>query len=73
MSSYSKLIREATGVTDQKSLDQIEEILRQDVFHSTLDWQSRAQLMKGAKEALELWKDMKKHKIISRALARING
>jgi len=33
---------------------EVEDIMRHDIFHSTLDWQSRAQFDKGAREAYEL-------------------
>lgn len=52
MSHYHKLITEATGETDPQRLADIEESMRQDVFHSTLDWQSAAELRKGAKQAV---------------------
>ena len=34
---------------------EIEDYMRHDIFHSTLDWQTLAQLKKAAKEA---WKDI---------------
>jgi hypothetical protein len=51
---YQKLISEATGVTDPEDLAEIEDCMRNDIFHSTLDWQTRAQLMKGAREAWQV-------------------
>jgi hypothetical protein len=53
MNFYQDLIVKATGAhkTDAKY---IEDIMRNDIFHSTLDWQSRAQLMRAAKQAMEL-------------------
>lgn len=51
---YQKIIMEATGC-DEKDVENVETILRQDVFHSTLDWQTREQLVKGAKEAYEIY------------------
>ncbi len=32
----------------------IEEIMRNDIFHSTLDWQTRTELRRGARQAAEL-------------------
>ena len=54
MRGYQKTISEVTGITDEKKLAQIEEIMREDIFHSTLDWQTMAQFAKGAREAVEL-------------------
>jgi hypothetical protein len=54
MSHYSKLITEATGETNPQRVADIEESMRQDVFHSTLDWQSADQLRQGAKIAVEI-------------------
>lgn len=53
MNGYQKLIHEATGETDVRRLAEIEEIMRQDIYHSTLDWQSRADLMDAARLAVE--------------------
>ena len=50
-SLYWDTITEATGVTDPKTLGQIEDVMRHAIFHSTLDWQTHAQLMKAAKQA----------------------
>ena len=54
MSHYSKLITEATGETNPQRVADIEESMRHDVFHSTLDWQSADQLRQGAKIAVEI-------------------
>ena len=54
MSHYSKFITEETGETDPKRLADIEELMRHDVFHSTLDWQSADQLRQGAKQAVAI-------------------
>lgn len=53
MSFYRDLIIKATGVSE-KDAGYVEEIMREDIFHSTLDWQSRRQFVQGAKEAVEL-------------------
>lgn len=45
-----RLIREATdAATDDVA--RIENIMREDIFHSTLDWQTREQLADAAREA----------------------
>ena len=46
----SELIQESTHAPAQ-DVPMIERIMRSDVFHSTLDWQSREQLIAGAREA----------------------
>jgi hypothetical protein len=51
---YAKTISEATGVTDAEDLADIEDCMRHDIFHSTLDWQTREQLKRGAREAWQL-------------------
>jgi hypothetical protein len=51
MTGYAALIAEATGVTDPADLREIEDVMRHDVFHSTLDWQSRDVFIAGAVEA----------------------
>jgi len=53
MSPYLQVIIEATAVSG-KDAEYIEDIMRNDIFHSTLDWQSRAQLVRAAKEAAGL-------------------
>ena len=54
MSHYSKFITEATGETDPQRLADIEESMRKDVFHSTLDWQVADHLRWGAREAVKI-------------------
>ena len=55
MSFYQGLIIKATGV-NEKEAAYVEDIMREDIFHSTLDWQSRAQFVRGAREAVEMLK-----------------
>lgn len=50
---YQELIQEATGVTDLEHIERIEDTMRHVIFHSTLNWQTREQLMQGAREALQ--------------------
>jgi len=54
LKGYAAVISKATNVTDPAMLARIEESMRKDIFHSTLDWQSARQFNKGAREALEL-------------------
>ena len=51
MRGYHTIISEATKVTDFQDLEAIEDCMRQDIFHSTLDWQTREQLQAAAVEA----------------------
>lgn len=53
MSSYKTMIIEDSGCSPADA-GMIEHIMREDIFHSTLDWQSRAQLRRAAREALQL-------------------
>ena len=53
---YTDIISQATGVTDSDDLAVIEDIMRHDIFHSTLDWQTREQLSDAAIEANEVLK-----------------
>jgi len=55
MNYYDDLIIRATGVTGRDA-GYIEDIMRNDIFHSTLDWQTRAQLVRAAKKAVGLLK-----------------
>lgn len=53
-SIYQKLIRETLpGATDEQYRE-VEDIMRHDIFHSTLDWQTREQLREAALEAWHL-------------------
>ncbi len=47
---YQKIIKGATGCDDSE-LKEIENFMRDIIFHSTLDWQTREQLEKAAREA----------------------
>lgn len=48
---YAKIINEATGETDAGRIAHIEECMRFDIFHSTLDWQTAEQLKSAARAA----------------------
>ena len=51
MSAYLDIIQEAVPEADDYQAGKIEEVMRKDVFHSTLDWQTRDQLKRAAKQA----------------------
>jgi hypothetical protein len=53
MSRYRELIIEATGCTGRQAAE-IENIMRNVIFHSTLDWQSREELKDAARLAVEI-------------------
>lgn len=50
LSGYASIIAEATGAPDQ-ILAILEEIMRTEIYHSTLDWQSATELSRGARKA----------------------
>ncbi len=52
MNSLHSLIQAATGATGG-DLVLLENIMREEIFHSTLDWQTRDQLIDGARQAQE--------------------
>lgn len=54
MNGYHKIIIEATGC-NESDCEEIEDYMRDCIFHSTLDWQTKAQLKKAARTA---WKDI---------------
>lgn len=57
LKGYAEIISSATGVTDRDIIEDIEDTMRHEVFHSTLDWQTREQLIDGAREAYEIVKE----------------
>jgi hypothetical protein len=56
LSSYQEMIQEFTNAAIDE-LPILENIMRNEVFHSTLDWQTRAQFRTGAKKALKLFQE----------------
>jgi hypothetical protein len=56
MSGYAEMVIEDTGCTQSEAAI-IEELMRNHIFHSTLDWQSRSQLRQGARDAYRLFLD----------------
>lgn len=53
ISGYQDIIMAATGCRPEEASD-LEEIMRDDIFHSTLDWQTREQLEDAAREAVKI-------------------
>lgn len=53
-SAYTQTIADAIPGLTLKQYNQIEDIMRHDIFHSTLDWQTREQLQDAAKLAWEV-------------------
>lgn len=54
-SPYAPMIAEATGAPDHL-LATLENLMRAEIFHSTLDWQSGEQLAEGARQAHDLYR-----------------
>jgi hypothetical protein len=55
MSYYQKLIVETLACTPTEAT-KIEDVMRHDIFNSTLDWQTKEQLQEGARQAVKLIK-----------------
>ncbi len=53
-SPYASLVAAATGAPDNR-LALLENLMRDEVFHSTLDWQSAEELAEGARKANEIY------------------
>lgn len=54
-SIYARDIMAVTGCRKDEAKE-VEEIMRQEIFHSTLDWIDRKQFIWGAKQAYEIYK-----------------
>jgi hypothetical protein len=57
MGHREELIIRATGCCPE-DVEAIEEIMRDDIFHSTLDWQTASELRKGARQAADILADL---------------
>ena len=53
MSGYTEDIIEATGCSTVDA-EMIEEIMRNEIFHSTLDWQTAAEFRRAARKAAKM-------------------
>lgn len=54
-SPYASLIAAATGAPESR-LALLENLMRDEIFHSTLDWQSAEELAEGARRAHDLYR-----------------
>jgi len=59
-SPYNDLIVEATGAWPHE-INIVEVIMREDIFHSTLDWQTAEEFAEGAREAYALYLSAKSY------------
>jgi len=50
---YDEMIVEDTGCSPEDAV-MIEHIIREEIFHSTLDWQTRAQFRRAARKAAKM-------------------
>ena len=62
MSKYKDLIKQATGCDDIEAR-RIEDFMRNTIFHSTLDWQTRAELVDAARLAQETLHSHQENKV----------
>ena len=53
---YKNIIMLATGCTTEEAED-VEDMMRNDIFHSTLDWQTKEQLEEAARVAFRLLRE----------------
>ena len=60
MSGYTRIIRETLGCSEKRA-DEVETVMREDIFHSTLDWQSREMLEDAAREADKMLDELDTH------------
>lgn len=56
-SGYAKIIADSTGCSAAEA-PRVEEIMRDVIFHSTLDWQTNAELESAAKIAYAVVRDL---------------
>jgi hypothetical protein len=54
LTHYQRQIMEDTGCSSEEA-GMVEDVMREDVFHSTLDWQTREQFREGARKAWRLF------------------
>jgi hypothetical protein len=66
---YQQTIIEATGCAPDEARE-AEDIMRNDIFHSTLDWQSRALFVKAARLAVKVLRGEPVPVNIARAIER---
>ncbi len=56
LSDYQQMVVEDTGCALEDAYKLVQ-IMRDDVFHSTLDWQSREEFRRGARKANKLFQE----------------
>lgn len=56
MSAYAKDIAKILGCSANEA-GMVEDIMRNEVFHSTLDWQSEAEFRRGARKAWRIFQE----------------
>jgi len=66
LKGYAEIISGAIGVTDETELALVEDIMRNDIFHSTLDWQTKKQLEDAAVNAYSYLKAYRSAGLIGR-------
>ena len=57
MSRYREIIRRTTGCDSAKAAE-VEDVMRNVIFHSTLDWQTREELEDAARLAVEILREL---------------
>lgn len=62
MSEYREIIRQATGCDSARAAE-VEDVMRNVIFHSTLDWQTREELEDAARLALEVIRESRSSKL----------
>ncbi|MSR54228.1 MAG: hypothetical protein EXS09_13190 [Gemmataceae bacterium] len=63
-SGYTKIILKATRCSLQEA-DLVEEIMRDVIFHSTLDWQTKEELESAATTAFAVLQEMRANEALS--------
>lgn len=58
LKGYALAIFASTGISNPLKLARIEQCMREDIFHSTLDWQTARQFAMGARDAVALLRYM---------------
>ena len=53
-SVYAQMIAEISGYQDECIISEIEEVMRNSIFHSTLDWIEREDFIEGVNQAVEI-------------------
>ena len=69
MSTYQDMIIEDIGCSPDDAV-MFEHIMREDIFHSTLDWQTRAQFCRAARKATKILAENRDLYELERAYAR---